>query len=76
MKVKDLSNRLDWYGDRLALMDSRLDMIVARLDAHDTNHHGKKSTLTAAMTSGTGAILLMGILQGLLAVFGVSLGLP
>lgn len=76
MKLKDIAQRLDLQDERFNLINERLNLLSERLDKHDSNHHGKKSTVLSMLTSGTGAVVLLGIIQGLLSAFGVSLGFP
>ena len=71
-RMQDIARRLNLHEERFNAIDERLLTIVARLDSHDGNHHGKKSTAIQTSVSGGGAVLLLGILAAILKALGVS----
>ena len=71
-KIRDLVDRLDNQDARFNSIDERLHIITLRLDQHDINHHGKKTTAIHTVMSGGGGVLILGIIAAVLKALGVE----
>lgn len=66
-----LDKRLPPIEDRLNLMDGRLARVEERVDGHDKNHHGIRSTFRRSAPIASGVAVVVIVLIELLQRFGV-----
>lgn len=73
MKQAIIVERLDSIDARLNHLDKRFNNLDEWQALHVSNHHGPKSKAFLSLLSGTGGLILIGVISGLLRAFGVDL---
>ena len=83
MRMRDLKDQLDAHEERFNTIHQdvtslRADIAQLRADmmglqeAHNSNHHGKKTKVLQTMSSSGGGFILLGVVMGILRALGVT----